>query len=129
MPTARPSTTTGSPEMSWARISPMASRRVCSGRSVTGSAIMPVIAFFTRATLGRLRLDGHVLVDDAEATFARERDGRVGLGHGVHRGRDEWDLEADVVVSDVASETSLGSTVEWRGHQENVVVGQGERDV
>jgi len=36
-----------------------------------------------------LRLDGHVLVDDADAALLRDGDREAVLGHGIHRGRDD----------------------------------------
>ena len=44
--------------------------------------------------LARLILRRHVLVDDADAAFLRERDREPRLGDGVHRGRDNGDIQA-----------------------------------
>src|SRR5262249_25397025 len=45
--------------------------------------------------LGYLRLDREVAVDDADSALAGERDRETGLGHCVHRGRDDRDREVD----------------------------------
>jgi hypothetical protein len=37
-----------------------------------------------------------VLVDNADAAFLRHRDCQTGFGHGVHRGREQRDVERDV---------------------------------
>ena len=95
MPTALPSRTTGTPEMFFARVSSSTSRIVASGRTVIGSWMMPLSKRLTRADLARLRLDGHVLVDDADAAFLRDRDREAVLGDGVHGGRDDRQVQAD----------------------------------
>src|SRR3989454_158606 len=41
----------------------------------------------------RLPVHRHVLVDHADPALPRDRDGHLGLGDGVHRGRDERDIE------------------------------------
>ena len=46
--------------------------------------------------LVRLFLYRHVLVDDADTAFARDRNGHGRLGDGVHGGRHERDIERDV---------------------------------
>ena len=45
--------------------------------------------------LARLLLDGEVLVNDPDAAHLRHRDRQARLGDGVHRGRDERDVERD----------------------------------
>nr|GFC47537.1 hypothetical protein [Tanacetum cinerariifolium] len=47
------------------------------------------------AHLVGLGLHAHVLMNDAEATFLGQRHGHAGLGHGVHRGRDEGQMQPD----------------------------------
>ncbi len=43
-----------------------------------------------------LLLGGEILVDDADAAFLRDGDRQARLGDGVHRSRDERDVELDV---------------------------------
>ncbi len=45
--------------------------------------------------LGDLILDREVAVDDADAALPRQRDREARLGHRVHRGRDERDVQRD----------------------------------
>lgn len=42
-----------------------------------------------------LPLDAHVLVDDADAALARDRDGHLGGGDGIHRGGQKGGVEPD----------------------------------
>ncbi len=46
--------------------------------------------------LGRLLARRHVLVNDADAAFLRQRDREARFGDGVHRRRDERDVQSDV---------------------------------
>jgi len=46
--------------------------------------------------LGRLLLGRLVLVDDADAPLLRQRDGEPRLGHRVHGGRNQRDVQGDV---------------------------------
>src|SRR5689334_24582813 len=48
-----------------------------------------------QAHFGRLPLDGHVLVDDADAAGLRHRDGEAGFGNGIHCRRDDRQVQAD----------------------------------
>ncbi len=52
------------------------------------------LELFDLLNLARLVLRRHVLVDDADAAFLRECDRESRLGHGVHRGRDDGDVQA-----------------------------------
>ena len=52
--------------------------------------------FFDQSDLMRLLLDGHVLMDDADAAFLGHGDGEAGFGDGIHGGGHEWDVEFDV---------------------------------
>ncbi len=65
-------------------------------------------AGFEALDLGDFRgllLGGEILVDDADAAFLRDGDRQARLGDGVHRRRDERDVELD--VKDVVKGESL----------------------
>ena len=70
----------------------VANRRVGRDRDrVVNDAALELLDLLN---LARLILRRHVLVDDADAAFLRERDREPRLGHGVHRGRDDGDVQA-----------------------------------
>ena len=79
--------------------------------------------------LGRLGLDREVLVDDPEASLLGHGDGQARLGHGVHRGRDERDVEADLAGQAGAQVHVARVHLGVGGHQQDVVERQGERNV
>ena len=54
-----------------------------------------------------LHLGLEIAVDHADAAGLRHGDRHVGLGHGVHRGRDDRDVERDV-AGDAAADIDLG---------------------
>ena len=74
-----------------------------------------------------LRVDRHVLVDDAEAALLGHGDGQARLGDGVHGRGDDGDVEADVAgqargdVDEVRMDVGLGGT------EQNVVERERER--
>ncbi len=47
------------------------------------------------ADFGSLLLDGHVLVDDADATFLSHGDCQTGFSDGVHCGGNQWNIQLD----------------------------------
>ena len=55
----------------------------------------PGLRLFDLFRLQGLGLDGHVAVQDADAALAGQGDGRVRLGHRVHGGTDEGNVEGD----------------------------------
>ena len=96
-----------------------------SGVTVMGSRMMPLSYFLTLATSRGLALDGHVLVDDADAAFLRHGDGQARLGDGVHGGGQDGQAEAD-------GAGELGAEVDFAGkdrgagrNQQDVVESQG----
>ena len=46
--------------------------------------------------MGRLLGDGHVLVDHADTSLAGQCDGKRSFRHGVHGGRNDGDVQADI---------------------------------
>jgi len=79
----------GMPEILNFPISPCASASVAFFSRQTGSRIMPDSERFTLSDLARLPFGIHVSVDDAHAPHPRQRDGKGGLGDGVHGRREE----------------------------------------
>ena len=75
-----------------------------------------------------LLLDGHVLVDDAEPALLGHGDGQARLGHGVHGGGDDGDVQADVAreargdVDEVRMDVGAGRA------EEDVVEGEADLD-
>ncbi|MNO76459.1 hypothetical protein D3C76_675330 [compost metagenome] len=47
------------------------------------------------AHFGSLLLDGHVLVDDADAAFLGHGNGQTGFGHGIHGGGNQRNIQLD----------------------------------
>ncbi len=76
MPTAFRPTTTGTPEMPRERVTSSTSRIVMLGETVIGSLMTPLSEFLhaRRPGFEGLGLDGHALVNDADAAFLREGD-------------------------------------------------------
>ena len=58
--------------------------------------IRQVLELLDAVDLARLIVDGHVLVDDADAAFLRHRDCEASLGHGVHCSGDQWQVDANL---------------------------------
>ena len=94
------------------------------GRDGDGVADDAALELLHGAHFPCLGFERHVLVDDADAAFLSEGDGETGLGDGVHRRRDEGDVERDVAGQ-------AGLEVHFRRQhlgvgrqQQNVVVGQ-----
>jgi hypothetical protein len=78
--------------------------------------------------LGGLQRRRQVLVDDADAAFLRQRDGEAGLGHRVHGGRDERQVQSDL-AGQLGREAGLaGQNGRIGRQQENIVEGQGLLD-
>ena len=98
---------------------------VMVGGTLIGSRITPLSNFLTRDDLARLRLDGHVLVDDADAAFLRHGDGEARLGDGVHGGGEYGQPEAHVSRELRAKVDFFGEDVRAGRDQEDVVEGEG----
>ena len=82
-----------------------------------------------RAHRGGLLIHLHIAVEHPDAAQLRHRDRHVRLGHGVHRGADHRDIEADRAgepgggVRHRRQDRALGRT------QQHIVEGQAEGDV
>ena len=74
--------------------------------------------------LTRLVGGRQVLVEDAEASFARHRDGGPVLGHGVHRGADQRSVEVETTAEPGLDVDIPREDLAVRGDEEDVVEGQ-----
>lgn len=52
--------------------------------------------FFDRAHFKRLLLDGHILMQAANAAMLRHGNGQARFGNGVHRGGNEGNFEGNI---------------------------------
>ena len=77
-----------------------------------GFTTMPDFELLDPADLGGLFLRRHVLVDDADAAGLGHGDRHRRLGHGVHRGGDEGDVQRDSRVKRVRVSVWFGRTAE-----------------
>ncbi len=74
--------------------------------------------------LERLRRDRHVPMDEADAALLRDRDRHPRLGHGVHRRRDQRDVERDP-ARELGRDVGVARHDRARcGNQEHVVEGE-----
>lgn len=94
MPRKMPLTVIGTPEILCPRMISRASPTVADGGRVIGSTMIP-FGPLDLVDLVRLLGDSHVLVDDPEAPFLSQRDGQLGLGHRVHRRRQDGQVQRD----------------------------------
>jgi hypothetical protein len=76
------------------------------------------------ADLARLLGRGHVLVDDADAAFLGDRDREPGLGDGVHRGRDQGQVQPDPARQAGGKVDFARQDVRVRGYEQDVVEGE-----
>ncbi len=75
--------------------------------------------------LAGLRLDGHTLVNDADAAFLGDGDGEAGLGDRVHGGREQRKVEPDA-AGDARPQVDLpGQYLRVGRDEEDVVEGEG----
>ena len=74
--------------------------------------------------LGRLLLGREVLVHDADATLLRQGDGQARLGHGVHRGGHQGQVQADVARQLGRQRGVTGQHLGEGGHQQHIVEGE-----
>jgi len=80
-----------------------------------------VLAAFDFLDLASLHLDGHVLVNDADAAFLGEGDGQLAFGDGVHRRGDDGDIEMDIARQLGADIDVARQHFAVAGFEENVV--------
>jgi hypothetical protein len=94
------------------------------GRDGEGIAQHTRLVALDLGHLGGLLLGREVLVDDADAAFLGERDRQAGLGDGVHRRRDQRQIEADVSGEGGREVGVARQDARKRGNQQHVVEGQ-----
>ena len=71
-----------------------------------------------------LFLSGEVLVDDADAALLRDGDGQARLGHGVHGGGHERQVQLDIAGEFRREGRVLGQDLGVRWHQQHIVEGE-----
>ena len=127
MPTSRPSASvTGTPEILKCAMSSSASRDPLLGAHGHRVDDHPGFAALHLVDLRRLEVDRQVLVDDAEAALLRERDRQPRLGHGVHGGGEDRDVEVDLPAEAGAQIDLVRMHRRVAGLDQHVVEGQGE---
>ena len=94
------------------------------GRQRHGLDDHPGLGALHLVDLGDLRCDRHVALDDPDPTFARERDRHARLGDGVHRRRDDGNLEHDRPRQPRCGRDVVRENGGLRGHEEDVVEGE-----
>ena len=113
--------TTGRPEIRCCDVSASTSRTVIDGGIVIGSLTTPLSKRLTFATSAACLRRRHVLVDDAEAAFLRDRDREARLGDRVHRRRQQRDVERDRPREAGVEGDFAGYDGGVRGDQQDVV--------
>ena len=81
----------------------------------------PRLAALHLVDLGDLVVDREVAMDDPDPALARERDREARLRHGVHRRRDERDLERDRTRHPRRGRDVVREDVGLRGNEEDIV--------
>ena len=113
MPTSLPGSwsrtrsTTGMPEMRFSFIRSSASCSVAPGSMVSGLTTMPDSNFLTWRTWAACSFGVQIAVDDADAAGLRHGDGHLHLGHRVHGGGDDRDIDGDR-AGDVRADIDVG---------------------
>ena len=89
---------------------------------VTGSTIMPLSDFFDFPHLYGLTVDAHVSVNKTNPPGARHTDGRLGFGHRIHSGRNNGDIQGDILRQSCGSADILAArhqnSLEQAGHRQ-----------
>jgi hypothetical protein len=87
-----------------------------------------VLAALDLGDFARLRRDGHVLVDEADAAFLGQRACHRTFGDRVHRRRDQRDVEADRARELGGRVGAVGGDGTRAGNQEDIVEGDAVLD-
>ncbi len=87
-------------------------------------------AFVTlhRADGGRLLLNGQIAMEHPQPPKLRHHDRHVGLSHSIHRGRQDRDIEADLLGYLRPRVCHAGEHLRFGGLEEHVVKGKAEAD-
>ncbi|BBG30506.1 cation/multidrug efflux pump [Zymobacter palmae] len=80
--------------------------------------------FLDLANFMGLLFDGHVLVDDADTTFLRHADGQARFGNGIHRGRQQRNVDRQLARQASAELNILRQYIGIAGDKKNVVKGK-----
>jgi hypothetical protein len=99
-----------------------------AGRHGNGISHHAALVFLDLHHLPGLLLGAHVLVDDAHAAFLGQGDGQTGLGHRVHGGRQQRNVQLDFPAHAAAEAGVAGQQGRIGRLQEHVVEGEGVLD-
>ena len=100
------------------------SQRVChavAGRKEKWIGDYAVFRALHLVHLRRLRGDGHILVDHANAAFARDGDAHAGVGHGVHGSGEQRYVQLDAFAKLCGKIHFFGKHLALLRHQEHIV--------
>src|SRR5580658_4384245 len=86
-----------------------------------GTQNHPAFGALHTLDLARLRLDRHVLVDDADPPLASHRDRGPALCHGVHRGGKERDVQVEAATEARLHVDVLRKYLAVRGDEQDVI--------
>ena len=64
-------------------------------------------------------------MNDADAAFLRQRDRETGFGDGVHRGRDQWQVQPNRFGQLRGERDIAGMNVAQCGNEQNIIKRQG----
>src|SRR5205814_1766071 len=86
----------------------------------------PRLAALHAIDFGRLAIDRHVLMDHANAALARHGDRHLRLGHRIHGGGDDRNVERNRASEAADDGNVTGMHRRVTGHEEHVVKGQSD---
>ena len=124
MPTTLPFFTTGKPEILCSRCSAMHLAHRHLGRDGHRVAQHAGLEALHLGDLGGLRLGREVLVDDADAAFLRDGDRQARLGHRVHGGGHERQVQLELAGEAGLQGNFARQDARVGGNEEDVVEGQ-----
>ncbi|MNG93633.1 hypothetical protein D3C79_526060 [compost metagenome] len=98
-----------------------------SGVGVDGDRILDhaSLELLDLAHFMRLLLDGHVLVDDADAAFLGHGNGQARFGHGIHGGGNQRNVQLDATGQTGLETDFIGQYLGIARYKEDIVEGQG----
>jgi hypothetical protein len=97
-----------------------------AGRDLDRFLNQTVNVIFDAADLGKLLALRHVVMDEAEPAVGRHGNGHARFGHGVHVGRNDRDVEAQIFRELRVELRVARKNLRIKRRQRDVVEGQGE---